>query len=331
VSYVGSLGRHNQVVYNGNPITQAGHDACLASPACVADRNNQFNDFPSHTAYGFVDPLTGSTAFTGVGVVTSESSSNYNSLQANLQKNVSHGLFFQLSYTLSHALDDASSFENGGFGNAGERGFNQYNKSLNYGNSEFDARHRFVFAPVYTTPILRAREWYSPVNLAVSGWQISGIMTLSTGFPYDISYDGFTSSNSLYCAINNTFYACPDVPNQIAPLNRQDLRGPRLSNGRATSFLKSSFAAEAIGSFGNVGRNPFHGPGLNNTNLILAKNFNLSSEGTRKLQLRMESDNVFNHTSFANPVGTFSSGNFGTISAVQGNARQTQLGAKFYF
>lgn len=333
VSYVGSLGRHNVNVYEGNPVTSAGHAACLADPSCIADRVNQANDFPSHTAFGFVDPNTGSTAFTGIGTVTSGAASNYNSLQASLTKSTTHGLFLQMSYTYSHSLDNSSSFENGGFGNAGERGFNQFQPSLNYGDSEFDVRHRFVFAPIYTTPIRKSESWYAPLNLALSGWQISGITTLATGFPFDVSYDGFFSSNSLYCSINNTFYACPDVPLQVAPLSTQNLRAARTSNGHAVAFLKSSFAAEPIGSFGNVHRNPYHGPGLNFTNVIIAKNFNVSSDGVRRLQLRLESDDVFNHTNFANPSGNFASGSFGQITGVFTSVpgRQTQISGKFYF
>ncbi len=332
LSYVGTLGRHNQMVYEGNPITPAGHAACLADPACVADRANQPVDYPTHTAYGFIDPNTGSTAFGTIGTVTSDSSSNYNALQASIQKSATHGLFVQLSYTYSHALDDGSSFENAGFGNAGERGYNQFNKALNYGNSEFDARHRLVISPIYTTPIRKSGEWYSPLNLALSGWQVSGIVTLSTGFPFDISYDG-ASSNSLWCAANDFFYTCPDVPEQVAPVSFQNLRAPRLSNGHAVSFAKTSFAAEPIGTFGNIGRNPYHGPGLNYTNIILAKNFNLSEDGVRRLQLRMETDNVFNHTNFANPSGNFGSGSFGQVTGINtdSTARNTQLAAKFYF
>jgi hypothetical protein len=83
-------------------------------------------------------------------------------------------------------------------------------------------------------------------------------------------------------------------------------------------------------SFGNIHRNPYHGPGSNNTNLILAKNFNLSSDGTIRFQLRLESDNVFNHTQFDLPDTNFTDGTFGQILSAQ-DARQTQLGGKIYF
>ena len=328
LSYVGSLGRHNQVAYEGNYTTQAGHDACLASAACVADRNFQSADYPSHT-------IGNNANLIDIGEVGSYATSNYNSFQASLTKAATHGLTFQLSYTYAHAMDDASSFENAGFGESGARGWNQYDKGLNYGDSTYDVRHHFVFSPIYIAPLMKGKSAFNPLNLALSGWEVSGILQLATGEPYDISYAG-SVSNSLYCSAFVQFYACPDVPVQVAPLVRANPR-VRLSNGYGQYFQKTSFAQEPIGTFGNVHRDPYHGPGSNNTNLILAKNFNVSRDGVVRIQLRMESDNVFNHTEFTNPNSAFaantnssSTSTFGQISTAA-NGRQTQLAAKIYF
>ncbi|MBW4039676.1 MAG: TonB-dependent receptor [Acidobacteria bacterium] len=352
VSYVGALGRHNQIVYEGNPITQAGHDACLAdtaqcgSPTTSGYRNQQSVRFPDHTAYGFVDPNTQRSAFASIGVVSSEGSSNYNSLQASVEKGASHGLAFQLSYTLAHSLDDGSSYEGVGYGGSNGRGYNQFDKALNYGNSSFDARQRIVFAPIYTVPSLSGHSALSPINLALSGWQVSGISSAATGFPFDISYGG-GSSNSLWCSPSYYFYACPDEPNQTGPLVRANPRTFLAGTNRTQWFVaKSSGLSQApLGQFGTLSRNKYHGPGSVNTNLILAKNFNIRADGSMRLQIRMESDNVFNHTNFLNPSsgvssttngetlaspGTLSFGSAGDISTA-GPARQTQLAAKFYF
>jgi hypothetical protein len=343
-SYVGSLAHRNQITYEGSPETQAGHDACLADKVNCGNPTNQAYRFyqsyyyPGHTQYGFVDPVTGSPAFTSIGTITSEGSSNYNSLQAEVIKGTSHGLQFTLSYTYSHALDDGSGYENSGYGGT-TRGYNQFQHSLNYGNSTYDARQRLVFAPIYTTPLLRGHGTFSPINLALSGWQISGITTLATGFPFDISYAG-GSSNSLWCSPGEQFYACPDEPNQVGSIVRQDPRATKLAGGSSKWFnaQASGLSVAPLGSFGNESRDRFHGPGLNNTNVILAKNFNLSADGVRRLQIRMESDNAFNHTQFSNPGSTVSStgagalsyGSAGNITAAAA-ARQTQLAAKFYF
>ena len=356
LSYVGSLAHRNQVDPEGNYETAAGHAACLAAtttcsaftvgtatsptaPIASTNANNQAKNYPTNTIFGAIDPNTGLTGFTSIGQVSSEGSSNYNALQASVEKAYTHGFSFQFSYTFSHALDNGSSFEGSGFGGTNGRGYNQFQPGLNYGSSTYDARQRLVFAPIYTTPILHGTNWYSPMNLALSGWQISGIVTVATGFPYDFTVGG---SNSLWCSSSNTFYACPDIPVQIAPLQTANPRtSPRLS-GLPIWYQNTgaSFREEPIGQFGNTSRNEYHGPGINNTNLILAKNFNLSADGVRRLQIRMESDNVFNHTQFTNPTAALSqtfnpntnifSGSPGTISTAQA-ARQTQLAAKFYF
>lgn len=325
LSYVGSLGRRNQNVYEANPETTAGHAECVADANCIANRNYQAAVYPQNK-------LANSTGIAEMGMVTSEASSNYNALQASLIKGATHGLLFQLSYTYSHAMDTASSFENSGYGNDGARGYNQYQPSLNYGDSTFDARQRIVFSPVYTVPFKHGSSEFSPYNLAVSGWQISGIMTAATGFPYDISYAG-TTSRSLWCDAGMSFYACPDVPNQTAPLVRGNPRTRATSgplSGYSTWFGTGSFSSETIGTFGNIHRNPYHGPGTNNTNLVLAKNFSLSGDGTRSLQLRMESDNAFNHTQFNNPTSQYGSALLGQITTAAGG-RITQLAAKISF
>jgi hypothetical protein len=329
-SYVGSLGRQNQVAGEANPETAAGHAACLASQDCIDNADTQAISYPKNKAY----PLTGTPGIAEMGLISSGASSNYSAFQASVTKGETHGLLFQLSYTYAHALDSGSSLENTGWGNNGQRGFNQYNAALNYGDSLYDARQRLVFSPVYMVPFKKSGSPYSLANILISGWQVSGIVTVATGTPFDISYAGGTS-NSLWCDAGIYFFACPDVPMQTAALVRNDPRVMLLdSKGKSTNrtrwFGTSSFADEPIGSFGNIHRNPYHGPGLNNTNMILAKNFSLGADNSRTLQLRMESDNVFNHTQFANPTSTYGSSTFGQISSAAA-ARQTQLAARFTF
>ena len=331
VSYVGSLGRHNQSTTDANPITPAGHAACVADPNCIGSGFLESYFYPQYT-------LLNNPNILDIGQVDSGASSSYHSLQANVEKAMTHGLTFQLSYTYAHALDTGSSFENSGFGESSARGYNQFATQLNYGDSAYDVRQRIVFSPIYITPMLHsAGAWYSPLNLAVSGWQVSGIVSAATGFPFDVSYAG-GSSNSDWCPFYTNFYACPDAPDQVAPIVKSDPRVRSVAHGTSDSYVsKASFSNEPLGVFGDVHRNPAHGPGINNTNMILAKNFNLSSESRVRLQFRMESDNVFNHTQFTNPGTTWNDGvlgnagsSFGRISGTAA-ARQTQLAMKLYF
>ena len=342
VSYVGSLGRHLQTTLEGNPITQAGHDACLNDPlngtgngcADPGNRDNQNILFPSHVAHPVVAPAgdvnAGLNIIPADGLISSTGTSNYNALQVSAEKASTHGLFFQASYTYAHALDQASGFESSGFGGQGAttaRGFNRVSPGASYGNADFDVRHRFVFSPVYEVPGLRGTHPW--VNMLAGGWQISAITTLASGFPIDPSYGGFSTSRSLFCAIGGTFYACPDAPNQVAPVVHNDPRAG--TPGANFGFNISSFASEPLGQFGNAARNSIKGYGINNTNMVVSKNFHVPGRESMRLQLRLESDNVFNHTQFNNPDGNFANpGTFGLLrSAAPG--RQSQLGAKFYF
>lgn len=324
VSYVGSLGRHEQITYEGNPITQAGHDACLADPTCVSGRTNQSKNFPTHTAFAPGNLIS------SVGTIDTIGSSNYHSLQLSATKGFTHGLLFQASYTWAHAIDNGSSFENSGFGGS-NRGYNQFVPGLNIGDSQFDVRHRFVFSPVYDIPNwkgLPGLHWLPDV--IGRGWEVSGIMTFSTGFPIDIRTG--SGSLSLFCSSNSQFYACPDVPNQIAPVKYLDPRA-----GKNFWFDPASFQTEAIGTFGNTHRNPLHGPGINSTDAAIFKNIYFWPGSESKfIQLRLESYNIFNHTNFYDPLTptnvttSITSGTFGRItSAAPG--RQTQLAAKIYF
>jgi hypothetical protein len=339
-SYVGSLARHNQSTTDANPVTPAGHAACMAgaeySPYlgftidCPSNANLESVFFPQNTYLG--NPL-----IWDVGQVDSTASASYHSLQANVEKGTTHGLTLQLSYTYAHAIDSGSSFENAGFGEASTRGYNQFAPQLNVGDSNFDVRHRLVISPIYVTPMRHGSAWYSPINLALSGWEVAGITTLATGFPFDVSYAG-GSSNSGWCPFYTNYYACPDAPNQVAPIVKLNPRAPRNARtGRSAYVAKTSWVNEPIGLFGNTHRDPGHGPGLNNTNMILAKNIYFSEDRARHIQLRMESDNVFNHTQFNNPGTTWndsvlnnSKSTFGFISGAQAS-RLTQLAAKIYF
>jgi hypothetical protein len=108
-------------------------------------------------------------------------------------------------------------------------------------------------------------------------------------------------------------------------------------------FNTATFSQEPIGTFGNVKRNFFHGPGFNYSNFEVYKNVPVGkAEGSRYVQLRLEAYNAFNHANFANPSGNYGAGPtvFGKITSVDQpvNAggdpqpgRAIQIAGKFYF
>lgn len=325
VGYVGSVGRHEVRAFDGNPITLAGQAACVADPACAGGGFLlQHLNYPTHSPYP-------GDIYGSVGTQSTTGNSKYNALQVSVNKGFSRGLGFQASYTWSHAQDDGSGLEDSGFNLRGtnpEPGFG----FLNQGDSAYDARHRFVAGFSYETPSLHGdHRW---LNMVAGGWEFTGITTLQTGFPVTLGDSAFTS----FTCDEFFYYSCPDTPNQVGTLQMGNPRTFTVNGTNHLWFNPNSFAPATPGTFGNVRRNSFHGPGLNNTDFAIEKNIYLRPDHEAQyLQLRLEGYNVFNHTQFCNPAGPFpcidgdiQSATFGQVQSVN-PSRLAQLGVKFYF
>jgi hypothetical protein len=350
LGFVGSQGRHLLETLELNPgINPAG---CAANPSCVTQANIQPLAFPGNFKYPATTLVSGTPIinFASIGDVTTEGTSNYNAFQATVNRSLSHGLQFLVSYTWSHALDLASGFENSGFGGGGAGGFgklrstNPFNPKLDYGNSNYDARHRLVISYLYDIPSVRhfnASKWMP--SRITDGWNVSGITTFQSGFPLDIVDSSFPSlSSSLFTYYTYGGGAGWDVPNQVGPiqyLNPRTATGNRWFSTTSTPAgcksstppcVKGAFGAPTIGTEGNAGRDIIHGPGLNNFDFAVMKDTQIT-ESTR-IELRFEFFNIFNHTQFdPNGINTdFNSSAFGTETAAH-DPRIIQLAAKVYF
>jgi Carboxypeptidase regulatory-like domain len=320
VGYVGSQGRHEERAFELNPAINPA--ACAADPSCVANRLIQGFVAPQNFRY---DP----TVFGSLGQQATDGNSVYHSLQASLNKRVSHGLDFLVSYTYSHARDNGSSLENSSFGT---RGTNPLVPSLNWGDSAFDGRQRLVLSYTYRIPTLRQFS-SGALSRIFKGWVVAGNTTFQTGFPINLADSNFTS---LTCW-GFSFYGCPDNPDQVAPIQKFDPRNfQSLNNCAGTAhsgnyyFAPASVCHAAFGTFGNTGRDSFHGPGINVTNLALMKDTYINE--TMYFELRLETFNTFNHVNFNAPSSNVNSSLFGRITSDSNiGPRLVQLAAKFYF
>ena len=339
IGYVGSVSHRLSTWQEGDPITAAGHTACLANPSCVSDISAIHLYDPQYTADpalvpGNPDGLPNGTPwYISDGNQTSEGSSNYNSLQASLIKSPSHGLQFTMAYTYGHALDDGSGYESvTGSATGRVRNYVPGFQYLNYGSSDFDTRQRFVTSYIYEIPAAGRFKENFLLRETLTGWQVAGITAVQTGFPVGVYESGERSG---WCD-GYSYFGCADVPETTgihpSKLNPRSAGNPW--------FDTSSFSLEPLGTFGNTARNYFHGPGFNYTNLEVSKNFHFSSDNKRFVQLRLEAFNAFNHANFANPEGNFQNSSFGTITGVKQSSdpnsdpspgRSIQLVGKFYF
>ncbi|MGB6872144.1 MAG: carboxypeptidase-like regulatory domain-containing protein [Acidobacteriaceae bacterium] len=353
VGYVGSLGRHLVRAYEADREVVADH-ASLVS-ACNSMSTSDCLTMASHLSLNEPQDFTDTSGnFLSVGRVYTDGSSNYNSLQVQLNKQVTHGLYYIISYTWSHSLDNGSGFESSGFGEGSSVGVGGGDlvgsnwvpgfQNLSYGNSEFDARNIFRAGYGYVVPIFSSWKQHYLVNEVLGGWNITGVTTLQSGNPVSIGDTGL--NRSLWCNdASFSFYNCPDNAStstfSIPHLN------PRGANN--LWFDPTVFSPEPLGTFGNVKRNFFSGPGYNYTDMTLFKNFPVGhADSPRYVQLRLESYNLFNHPNFLSPDGDLADGlpsqggTFGRITSVvtpvvDGGAgdpqpgRAIQLAGKIYF
>jgi hypothetical protein len=256
------------------------------------------------------------------------SNTNYNALQVRAEKRMSHGLQFLVNYTWSKSLDDTScNGDNvcwiGGFNRMEDP--NNFSK-LPYGVSEFNMPQVLNLSYVYHLPFGKTGEWGRSWNAVTSGvlggWETTGIWVFTTGQPLPASW--------ISCGVPIPTYGCQQ-PNQVAELQRNTGSG-WLNNyftNEAQAFQEP--APFTLGTAPTVMPRTY-GPGTNNANLAIYKNFGLGKlrEGAR-LQVRAETINAFNHPKFGNPNTTFESPQFGQITSQLNQPRQVQLGMKLYF
>jgi hypothetical protein len=335
VSYGGSRGLKLFAFYNGNQtVPVLGTDSLPTAPR----RPAQNNDWPGangpcdlNPANNYADAGNCNPALdTYIDTLRSNTQSNYNSLQVRLEKRYSHGLQYEAAYTFSHALDNASSASLGSVNNGDFQ--DQRFPNSNYGNADFDVRHRFVFSYVYDLPFGRGHAFAKGasgiVNQMIGDWQMTGVFSAATGNYYTATDINNISGGD--CGGTVGFYC--SRPNLVGNPNAK----PCIAG---TLFNTCGFADNTtLGTFGNSGRNIIEGPGYKTWDTSLVKQFPINEH--KRLEFRAEFFNVLNHVNYL-------FGQFGSISAeptplelgqpgfgfplAARDPRQIQFALKFYF
>jgi len=240
---------------------------------------------------------------------------NYNALNIKFEHRA-HDLAATAVFTWAKSMDDKSAAAGVGATGSGYQGFmNNQNPNLDYGPSDFDVDHRFVASYVWSLPFGKGKKYAGNINraadLAVGGWQLSGITTFQTGFPYSIGASdplGLTGSNG-----NRANY----VP------------GCKLHGGLTGKFARinpACFTNPLLGAFGDTGRNFLRQPGINNWDMAVGKDFTIAER--LKFEFKMDTFNSFNHHQYAGDVGGLivaGSGGNAAISNSVGSANFGQI------
>lgn len=258
-----------------------------------------------------------------IGYLKSAGSSNYNGLQTSFQQRLSRGLEFIVNYTYSKALGNASSADLGSQNNDGFR--NSLYPNQEYGPLDFDVRHHFVASYLYDLPFGRGHRLATHnavIDHVIGDWNWSGIVTLSSGTWFTV-----TDGNASFA--NSDGQQRPDFVPGVKANSKPCIPG--------TFFNTCAFADPAPGSFGNVSINSLEGPGEKNVDFALLKKIPFGE--TRRVELRAEAFNTFNHPNFQfaapGPQNSINSTIMGTPSFgyVTGALapRLLQLAVKIYY
>jgi hypothetical protein len=258
------------------------------------------------------------TQYANMNTVASLASSEYNSLEARLEKRYARGYSFLASYTLGKSMDDAS-----GSGGTADSGVPQNSADLGaeWGPSVFDVRHRFVLSGIYELPWGSGRRWMSDsggvLGVLFADWQLNGILTLQGGQPFTPVL-GIDNSNTGQLQDRPNVVGDPYAP------------GPGCEETRTADCWvnPAAFARPDAFTFGNAGRNSLRGPGTKNLDLSLVKAVRFG--GANQLQIRIETFNLLDWVNYDIPNRTALTPNFGKVFTA-GPPRQIQLGLRFMY
>jgi hypothetical protein len=272
VAYVGTQNRHQSDRRNINLVNPS------LLPALVAGT-------------GTWNQLVPYQGFRSINMSFDEGNSHYNGMQVSLQGHPMRDLNLQGGYTLSRAIDSAT-----GSGD----GWDLQNVTNPYvgwkgdiGTSSLDRTQVAYINFIYDLPFFRSSSSRA-TKAIIGGWKLAGIGSMWTGAPVNVNLGGTT--------------VCSVVPNcTVRPNLTGSISYPKSVTYAANTvpvvqwFSTGSFSAPAAGTFGNLPRNYLLGPGRDNWNLSLSKDFNFTERS--HLQFRFDAFNAFNHTQL-NAYGT---------------------------
>jgi Carboxypeptidase regulatory-like domain/TonB-dependent Receptor Plug Domain len=269
VSYVGSLSRH------------------------LGERKN-INGVPDGARLGTnnIDPVTGNRlgndflrpyrGYGSINMVTWSGTSNYNSLQVQVNRRYTRGFQYGVAYTYSKSFDYANDDSSDIF-------YPRPYKAFNYSPSNFDQTHIFTVNYIYDVPAL-GRRWHNGfVKALLDNWQISGTTSYASGKPKTLT---FTYNGGITDITGGEVNARPNVI--CDPMKGATGQDP---TGTPYVINRACFARPTVlGDIGNMPRNNVRLPAIFNTDLAFFKNIRLGEK--REIQLRWETYNIFNHTNF---------------------------------
>jgi len=248
-----------------------------------------------------------------INAIRFDGKSIYHGVTFKAERRLRDNYAYNVSYTLSHSKDDASSpGPTESEANVPQNVRNVFDETGEWAYSSFDHRHQVIANGTYQLPFFAGAGGLTEAVLG--GWRANAIFSAQSGAPFTVNLS-------------------VDQANIGAgPAQRPDqLRDPNLPAGQKTPqrwFDTSEFVLQAPFTFGNAPRNSVIGPGYTNVDFSLAKTWRLPR--TSELEFRWEIFNLFNRANFDLPNRIFGTANFGRIFSAK-NPREMQFGVRLAF
>jgi hypothetical protein len=278
IAYVGSIQHHLPRKVNLNAIPYG---------ATFAPQNQDPTRGPSSIpgqnalARDFLRPYIG---YGDISQHLFDANANYNGLQTQVDRRFTNGLFLNVNYTWSKALDTQD-------GNGDFSRIDQYDKAANYGLAGFDRRHIFNVNWVYELPRLQSAG--AVLGGVLNNWQLSGGYRFESGVPYTLA----VSVNG----IGNRNITGSDTEG-FRPLMTGDPGTGHSTNPYAQ--VSPALTLPAIGTLGfDSGRNTVRRAPINTLDLSLQKSVPIYGSH-RAIRFRLDAFNALNHTQFDTVNGT---------------------------
>ena len=258
-----------------------------------------------------------------------EGNSSYNALETDVIHRFSKGLEFRGNYTWSKNLDINSGLTGAQANNQAQMVMDRNDLRRDWGPSALNATNQSSISARYELPIGHGQRWLSNFSgvgeKLVSGWQVNGIGTFLSGFPFTPLIGSNRSGDG-------------DTRNPDRPSINPAFTGSVLTGNPNQWFNPNAFILPTAGTWGNLGRGTLSGPGLADVDLSVFKNTSLTE--TTTLQFRAELFNVLNRSNFGppntttfsvTPTSTSISPSAGLITTTATSPRQIQFGLKLIF
>jgi hypothetical protein len=313
VAYVGSFGYHGLLSVDPNTIPAK----LCANPAGCANVPQGGQYIPAGTR---PNPYLSAGFFW-----YTEGNSSYNGLEIDVTRRLSKGLLFRANYTWSKNLDFNSGLTGAQANNQAQMVLDRNDLRRDWGPSALNIATQASFSGHYELPFGKGQAWLRNVGgvgaKLISGWQLNGIVTLLSGFPFTPQIGANRSGDG-------------DTRNPDRPNLNPAFSGPVVLGKPNQWFNPNAFVLPAPGTYGNLGRGTFTGPGLSDVDFSLFKDTSISERAN--LEFRSEFFNLFNRANFGTPnavvfAGTAYSGSAGLITATATSSRQIQFGLKLIF